>query len=49
MPKTGKGIYIKSNPSCDENSSAVIENIVYEDINITYPMVGDLDWTTATT
>ena len=37
MPKTGKGIYIKSNPSCDENSSAVIENIVYEDINITYP------------
>ena len=37
MPKTGKGVYIKSNPTCVPNSTAIIENILYEDINITYP------------
>lgn len=39
MPNTGKGIYIKSNPSCSrENASAKIENILFEDITITKPL-----------
>jgi hypothetical protein len=38
MPNTGKGIYIKSNPSCKEGMKAVIENILYEDITITKPL-----------
>eukprot|EP00943_MAST-04B_sp_MAST-4B-sp1_P000784 g784.t1 len=37
MPKTGKGIYVKSNPTCGINKTAIIENILYEDMNITYP------------
>jgi hypothetical protein len=43
MPKTGKGIYIKSNPSCGvedgKNKTGIIANITYEDILITEP-----DW-----
>lgn len=46
MPKTGKGIYIKSNPSCgkDHNQNgelvektSVIDSITYEDVTITEP------------
>eukprot|EP00039_Didymoeca_costata_P013631 m.210786 g.210786 ORF g.210786 m.210786 type:complete len:459 (-) comp15826_c0_seq12:994-2370(-) len=37
MPKTGKGIYVKSNPSCDGNSTAEISNILYENVYITEP------------
>lgn len=39
MPSTGKGVYVKRNPSCDRktNASAIIENILYFDINITKP------------
>jgi len=34
MPDTGKGIYIKSNPSCELNKTSIIEDILYEDVNI---------------
>lgn len=37
MPKTGRGIYIKSNPGCDGTKTAIIENILYEDITIEQP------------
>jgi polygalacturonase len=40
MPKTGKGIYIKSNPGCGRGNgtaSATISDILYEDIRITEP------------
>ena len=38
MPNTGKGVYIKSNPSCDDpTKSASISDITYEDISITNP------------
>jgi|EP00945_MAST-04E_sp_MAST-4E-sp1_P003860 polygalacturonase len=38
MPGTGKGVYIKSDPGCDRaNASALIENILYENVNITKP------------
>ena len=39
MPKTGKGIYVKSNPSCAErvNASGLIEDISFIDIDISYP------------
>eukprot|EP00933_Yihiella_yeosuensis_P059080 TRINITY_DN59_c1_g3_i1.p1 TRINITY_DN59_c1_g3~~TRINITY_DN59_c1_g3_i1.p1 ORF type:complete len:499 (+),score=77.79 TRINITY_DN59_c1_g3_i1:190-1686(+) len=40
MPGTGKGIYIKSNPGCDmeRTTSALIEDITYEDIRIDKPV-----------
>ena len=38
MPKTGKGVYIKSNPSCDRpNATSVIADIAYENIDILEP------------
>jgi polygalacturonase len=39
MPKTGKGIYIKSNPTCDVDglNHAVIQNITFENISIEEP------------
>jgi hypothetical protein len=38
MPETGKGVYIKSNPSCKRpNASAIIKDILYEDIQIIKP------------
>ena len=41
MPQTAKGIYIKSNPSCGgahgANASAIVEDILYEDIHIVEP------------
>ena len=38
MPGTGKGIYIKSNPSCDrKGSSSLIEGITYENVTIDQP------------
>ena len=41
MPGTGKGVYVKSNPDCGRNGgnqSAVIDSILYEDINLTRPL-----------
>lgn len=37
MPQTGKGIYIKSNPTCRPGATGIIENILYEDIRILQP------------
>lgn len=37
MPKTGKGVYIKSNPECLPGKTAEITNIVYEDILMEEP------------
>lgn len=37
MEKTGKGVYIKSNPECEEGSTAEITNIVYENMTIIKP------------
>lgn len=37
MPKTGKGVYVKSNPSCRPGATAVIADILYEDIHMTSP------------
>ena len=42
MPETGKGIYVKSNPSCETDpskpyKSGIIADILYEDIHITSP------------
>lgn len=46
MPGTGKGIYVKSNPSCGVGidrfgntvqKTAVLENILFEDVNISRP------------
>lgn len=37
MPGTGKGIYIKSNPSCSLGSTGIIEGITYEDIHMSKP------------
>eukprot|EP00048_Salpingoeca_helianthica_P021645 m.13509 g.13509 ORF g.13509 m.13509 type:complete len:525 (-) comp6198_c0_seq1:60-1634(-) len=39
MPGTGKGIYIKSNPSCEggNNKSAIIANLTFEDFIIDHP------------
>lgn len=37
MPKTGKGVYIKSNPECAGNSTAIIADITYEDMDIVEP------------
>ena len=44
MPETGKGIYVKSNPSCEYNASrgevrksGSISDVLYEDIHITDP------------
>ena len=40
MPDTGKGIYIKSNPSCDDSNpskTAIIRDILYEDIVLQNP------------
>ena len=41
MPQSGKGIYVKSNPSCgiedNRTKTAEITNIVYEDIDISEP------------
>jgi hypothetical protein len=41
MPGTGKGVYIKSNPSCiaDGSKTAIITDILYENITINKP-----DW-----
>merc|ERR1711964_382779 len=40
MPGTGKGIYIKSNPSCaaDGSKTGEITDILYEDISIADPV-----------
>jgi len=40
MPGTGKGVYIKSNPTCmnDGSKTAEITNILYEDIHIDTPL-----------
>ena len=38
MPGTGKGVYVKSNPTCDGTNSAEITNIVYEDITMDKPL-----------
>ena len=38
MPGTGKGVYIKSNPTCDGVSTAEITNILYEDIFMDKPI-----------
>ena len=35
MPGTGKGIYIKSNPTCEEGYTSEITDVTYEDILIT--------------
>lgn len=37
MPQTGKGIYIKSNPTCAPGKTASIEDILYENIRIYQP------------
>lgn len=37
MPKTGKGVYIKSNPSCGPGKTAEITDIVYENITMYRP------------
>ena len=38
MPKTGKGVYIKSNPSCSKpNASSTISDILFEDVRIIEP------------
>jgi polygalacturonase len=37
MPGTGRGIYVKSNPSCRNNASALIEDILFENFLITKP------------
>eukprot|EP00941_MAST-03F_sp_MAST-3F-sp1_P000050 g50.t1 len=39
MPGTGKGIYVKSNPSCtsDPTNRGLIQNITYVDFTITQP------------
>lgn len=37
MPRTGKGIYVKSNPHCEKGSTAEITDITYEDINMVQP------------
>merc|ERR1712232_874923 len=39
MHGTGKGVYIKSNPTCaaDGSKSAIIQDIVYEDVDIVQP------------
>ena len=31
------GVYVKSNPSCDPGESALISNILYENVNVTKP------------
>lgn len=40
MPRTGKGIYVKSNPTClpDGSKTAEITNILFEDFVITRPL-----------
>ena len=38
MPGTGKGVYIKSNPTCGDNKTAEITDILYEDIDIHKPL-----------
>ena len=37
MPRTGKGVYVKSNPHCEPGSTGEITNIVYEDVSIVKP------------
>jgi len=37
MPRTGKGIYVKSNPQCEEGSTGEITDITYEDVNMDQP------------
>lgn len=37
MPGTGKGIYVKSNPSCGPNKTALIADITYENVHIIEP------------
>jgi len=34
MPGTGKGIYVKSNPTCGNGETAEITEILYEDVTI---------------
>jgi len=40
MPQTGKGIYVKSNPSCDDagQKTAEITNLLFEDFEIDHPL-----------
>ena len=38
MPGTGKGVYVKSNPTCDGTNSAEITDILYEDITMEKPV-----------
>eukprot|EP01065_Artemidia_motanka_P026965 TRINITY_DN32203_c0_g1_i1.p1 TRINITY_DN32203_c0_g1~~TRINITY_DN32203_c0_g1_i1.p1 ORF type:complete len:473 (+),score=173.92 TRINITY_DN32203_c0_g1_i1:56-1420(+) len=41
MPHTGKGIYVKSNPSCSNSgpgAKAILADITYEDVNIYKPL-----------
>merc|ERR1712046_165922 len=39
MPGTGKGIYVKSNPSCgDGGKTGEISDILFEDVSITKPV-----------
>eukprot|EP00929_Paragymnodinium_shiwhaense_P056785 TRINITY_DN28433_c0_g2_i1.p1 TRINITY_DN28433_c0_g2~~TRINITY_DN28433_c0_g2_i1.p1 ORF type:complete len:461 (-),score=52.83 TRINITY_DN28433_c0_g2_i1:135-1517(-) len=40
MPGTGKGVYVKSNPSCaaDGSKTAIIQDILYQDIKIDRPL-----------
>eukprot|EP00041_Stephanoeca_diplocostata_P033862 m.1129577 g.1129577 ORF g.1129577 m.1129577 type:complete len:478 (-) comp24420_c0_seq11:3449-4882(-) len=37
MPKTGKGVYVKSNPECSPGATAEITDITYEDIRMDKP------------
>lgn len=37
MPKTGKGVYIKSNPECGPGKTAEITDITYENITMYKP------------
>jgi hypothetical protein len=38
MPGTGKGIYVKSNPTCGNGETAEITEILYEDVTIDKPL-----------
>eukprot|EP01059_Diplonema_ambulator_P035648 TRINITY_DN8493_c0_g1_i1.p1 TRINITY_DN8493_c0_g1~~TRINITY_DN8493_c0_g1_i1.p1 ORF type:complete len:453 (+),score=154.26 TRINITY_DN8493_c0_g1_i1:39-1361(+) len=38
MPGTAKGIYVKSNPTCGGNKTAIIQDVLYENIEITDPL-----------
>eukprot|EP01064_Diplonema_japonicum_P008484 TRINITY_DN15948_c0_g2_i1.p1 TRINITY_DN15948_c0_g2~~TRINITY_DN15948_c0_g2_i1.p1 ORF type:complete len:436 (+),score=52.04 TRINITY_DN15948_c0_g2_i1:50-1357(+) len=37
MPGTGKGIYIKSNPRCQKNYTSIIQDVLYERVEIIEP------------